>query len=198
MEEIISLLHSIRRLSPELEEHLRRILRQFTYRKKELLLKTGDIASHILFIQKGLIRSFSMIKGQDVSHWFMKEGDIIISVESFLWQTLSDEFIQALEECECWGITRAELWETYERFPEFLWHGLLITNIYYTRSIKRERTHRRLRPRDKYALMMKADQELIRRVPNKHMASYLDVSIRTYASIRKWFAEKGKTLGRGR
>lgn len=190
MEEIIEQLHSIRQLSPALETHLRGILRRHTFRKKEVLLKTGDIATQILFIGKGLIRSWSLVEGRDVSHWFMKEGDIIIAVESFLWEVPSDEYLQALEDSECWGITREELWNTYELYPEFLWHGLLITSIYYTRSIKREKTYRRMHPEDKYALMMANDAELIRRVPNVHMASYLDVSIRTYASIRKSYSEK--------
>lgn len=195
MEAIIQLLHSIRALSPELEAHLRRILRLHIYRKKDLLLKAGEIASHILFVEKGLIRSYSMINGKPVSHWFMKQGDILISVESFLWQVASGEWIEALEDCVCWAITRDELWETYQLYPEFLWHGLLITSTYYTRSIKRERAQRRLWPMEKYALMMDTESELMQRVPNVCMASYLDVSPRTYANMRKSYAEAKSVRG---
>lgn len=190
MEEIIALLHSIRPMSSALEQHLRHILRRRTFQRKEVLLKAGEIAGEILFIRKGLIRSYVLLDGKPVSNWFMKEGDITIAVESFLWQVASDEFLQALEESECWGISRDELWDTYQRYPEFLWTGLLITNTYYTRSIKRERAQRRLDPNEKYALMMRTEPELMRRVANIHMASYLDVSSRTYAGMRKRYSEE--------
>jgi CRP/FNR family transcriptional regulator, anaerobic regulatory protein len=190
MEEVIRLLNSVRPLSPELEAHLRGILRKYTYRKGAKLLRSGEVAAHILFVNKGLVRSYSDLKGKKVTQWFMKEGDIIISVVSFLRQQPAEEWIEALEASECWGITHAELEETYARFPEFNLHGRLITSEYYCRSEERHRSQRRQTPEDKYALMMQNDPDLIARAPNKHMASFLNVGSRTYAYIRKDYAER--------
>jgi len=55
-------------------------------KKKEMLLEKGRICKNIFFIEKGLIRCFYLLNEKEVSSWFMKEGDVIISVESFFKQ----------------------------------------------------------------------------------------------------------------
>src|ERR1700760_502187 len=146
MEALIRLLHAVLPLSPPLEAHLRCRIKCYRFKKGELIVAAGEKASHILYLEEGLIRSFSTVKGKRASNYFMREGDIIISVESFLQQVAALESIEALEDCVCWGITFEELQETYALFPEFNIHGRIITGMYYCRSEARHRSKHRKNP----------------------------------------------------
>jgi CRP/FNR family transcriptional regulator, anaerobic regulatory protein len=126
MDQLIAPLKHFAPLSPALEKHLRNTLKSFNYKKWDYLLQAGEVADKILFLESGLLRSFSIVMKQkrdrktkkmkkvkeEVSNWFMKEGNIIISVLSFLRQIPAPDWVQALEDCVCWGITHAELEET--------------------------------------------------------------------------------------
>jgi CRP-like cAMP-binding protein len=188
MEELIQLLKGIAPLSKGLEHHLRFIIRRRQFKKKEYLLKIGQVSQEILFLSKGLVRSYTIVRGRPVSNWFMKEGDLCISVLSFLQQAPAVDFIQALEPCECWGITHSELEDTYRRFVRFNIHGRIITSEYYVRSEQRHHAKVRQTPMDKYKLLMKNDPDLVSRVPNKDLASFLDVGGRTFTTMRQEYA----------
>jgi CRP-like cAMP-binding protein len=188
MEELILLLQGIHPLSRRLESHLRSIIRKHSFKKKEFLLKIGEVSHDILFLQKGLVRSYSLVDDEEVSNWFMKEGDICISVVSFLHRRPAVDNIQALENCECWGITFAELMDTYKRFLAFNIHGRIITGEYYVQSEIRNHSKTRRSPQDKYKLIMETNPDLVKRIPVRHLASYLDVSLRTLTEIRRAYS----------
>lgn len=196
MEQLILLLKSFYPMSSGLEAYLREKIKPFTFQPNEFIEKYGKVANLILFVESGLVKSTVNIKGKDVCYWFMKEGNIIIAVESFLLREDSEEWIQAIEPCQCWGFTWEELQETYRLFPEFLVHGLLITNKYYCLDRKRDRSKLQQEPDDTYADLMRTDPDLINRVGNEDMASYLDISIRSYQYVRSDYANPGQGAAR--
>src|SRR5687768_5398479 len=104
MEELLLYLNSIYPLSNSLKDHLLNILITTELPKKSYLLKAGHICRSICFIQKGLLRCFYFKENREVCSWFMKEGDIIVSVESFFYQRESFESIQAIEDCKLFCI----------------------------------------------------------------------------------------------
>jgi hypothetical protein len=98
MNRLLTLLNSIYPLSQGIIEHLGHTIKTKTLCKKQYLLKAGHVSRQICFIEKGLLRCFYDQAEMEVSSWFMKEGDVIISVESFFKQKPSYESIQALDE----------------------------------------------------------------------------------------------------
>jgi CRP/FNR family transcriptional regulator, anaerobic regulatory protein len=192
MEELLQLMQSIAPLSPGLLDHLRSIIKRTSYKKGAIILLEGDICNSIFYIKWGLVRSYYRLNRKEVSNWFMKETDICISVLSFLRRVASSDAIMALEDCELWGITHKELEETYRLFPEFNVHGRIITAEYYCRSEERHMALKRQPPEDKYEQMMERDPDLVQRVSNKHMSSFLDVGDRTYNLIKKAYHKKKK------
>src|SRR3954468_18895407 len=100
MEQLLQMINSIYPLSSSLTVELKNLLSEETFLKKECLLRIGEVCSNIYFIKKGLLRCFYMEGEDEVCSWFMKEGDLVISVESFYNQKESLESIQALENTE--------------------------------------------------------------------------------------------------
>ena len=176
METVIQFLNSIYPLSASCIAQLTELLRERTIEKKSLILKAGHICRNIYFIQQGLFRCYYLKADQEVCSWFMKEGDIIISVESFYRQVKSYESIQALEDCRVVYMTYDELQSLYHAFPEFNFVGRVLTEKYYCLSEKRLYAIRMMRSDEKYRFLLEYSPELILRVPAKYLASYLGLS----------------------
>jgi CRP-like cAMP-binding protein len=184
MEKLLKYLKSIHPLSEKLIEYLGTHLKTKNLQKKDFLLKKGHISKDICFIHSGLLRCFYLIDEKEVCSWFMKEGDVIISVESFFNQTESYEAIQALEDCILHYITYDELQFIYRNFPEFNFVGRVVTERYYTLSEQRLYAMRMQRAPDRYAYLMQYHPELILRVPSKYLASYLGIAEPTLSTIK--------------
>jgi CRP-like cAMP-binding protein len=184
MEQLLFYLNSIHPLSPGLIEHLQGILKTKELPKKAYLLKQGSICTSISFIEKGLLRCFYDKDEKEVCSWFMKEGDVIISVESVFNQTISYENIQALEECTLHYINYNELQYIFRHFPEFNFIGRVLTEKYYTLSEQRLYSIRMQRAQERYQYLIDHFPEIIKRVPSKHIASYLSITEETLSRIR--------------
>jgi CRP-like cAMP-binding protein len=114
----------------------------------------------------------------------MKEGEVVISVESFYKKQPSYEFIQALEDCRLYYITHSELQHIYHHFPEFNFVGRVLTEKYYMLSEQRLVTLRLQRSQERYGYLLKHFPEILQRVPSKFIASYLSISEAHYSVIR--------------
>lgn len=183
-------------MSPPLLDRLQTIIKRWDFKKKEPISKIGEVSNSIFYIRSGLVRGYGLVGRREATNWIMKEGDICISVVSFLRRIPSEIALVALEPCECYGIENVELEDTYTLHPEFNKHGRIITSEYYCRSEERVQARLRQTPEDKYELLLKKDPDLIARVPAKYMASFLDISIRTYEEIRKNYPAISKNKNR--
>lgn len=62
MEALLQLLHKVNKLTPKLQTHLREKIKRITFRKGQIIFKVGQIADRILYIEKGLIRSYTIVR----------------------------------------------------------------------------------------------------------------------------------------
>ena len=184
MNKLLMLLNSIYPLSQGIIDHLDQTVKTKTLCKKQYLLKAGHVSRQICFIEKGLLRCFYDQAEMEVSSWFMKEGDVIISVESFFKQKPSYESIQALDETVVHFIEYNELQFIYKNFLEFNYVARVLTENYYTLSEQRLYSLRMQRSQERYEHLLQNFPELILRVPSKYIASYLGISEETLSRIK--------------
>lgn len=175
MEAVLHSLQAIHPLSAGLVDYLCQTLKIRELPKRDYLLRPGQVCRIICFIQKGLLRCFNINGEHEVCSWFMKEGDVIISVESFYHQKESYEAIQALEDCTLHYITYSELQYIYKTFPEFNFIGRILTEKYYSLCERRAYSLRMQRSRERYQYLVEHHPELLLRVPAKYLASYLGI-----------------------
>ena len=176
MKELLIYINSIYPLSHGLEDHLTAILKLKELPRKTYLLRAGHVCRNICFIKSGLLRCFYLRDNNEVSSWFMKEGDVIVSVESFFQQKESYESIQALEDCEIYCIEHSQLEKIYRVFPEFNFISRVLLQKYYTLSEQRLYSLRMQRAQERYDYLIEHHAELILRVPAKYLASYLGIT----------------------
>ncbi len=184
MMELINILNSIHPLTQEANNYLLENLKDIELQRKDYLLKQGHVCYNIYFVKKGLLRCFYLKDEKEVSSWFMKENDVIASVESFYNQAPSYENIQALEASILYYLSYNELQYMYNNFPEFNFIGRILTEKYYQLSEQRLYSLRMQRASEKYSYLMLTFPQLIQRVPSKHLASYLGITEETLSRIR--------------
>lgn len=177
-------LNSIHPLSEKLQEYLSEHLVRTEIPKKHFILRQGHICYNIYFIQQGLVRCFYIKDDKEISSWFMNEGDVIVSVESFFTQTVSYESIQALEDCILYYLSYEDLQYIYWHFPEFNFIGRVVTENYYKLSEQRIYSLRMQRALEKYQYLLINFPQLIQRVPSKYIASYVGITEETLSRIR--------------
>lgn len=184
MKELLSLLHTIHPLSPELVRYLTENLKTKTIKKKEYLLSPHQVCRQIYFIRKGLFRCFYLQHDEEVCAKFLKEGDIVVSATSFFLQVESTEYIQAIEDAILWYLDYDQLQFIYATFPEFNFISRQLSIKSYLLSEQRISFIRMKLAADRYNAMLRNFPELILRVPVKYMASYLCISFETLCRIR--------------
>jgi CRP/FNR family transcriptional regulator, anaerobic regulatory protein len=184
MEALLQYLNNIRPLSDGLKKHLMRTVGSTKIKNRAFLLKAGRVCNRIHFIEEGLLRCFHVKGESEVCSWFMKEGDLAISIKSFFEQKPSYESIQALENTVLHYITYIDLQLIYQEFPEFNFIGRVLTEKYYTLSEQRLYAMRMQRATVRYSYLKETSPELIKRVPGSHIASYLGITLATLSRIK--------------
>ena len=185
MESLLGFLHAVHPLSPELIDHLQTTVKYREVKRGEFLLKAGHICRDIYFIETGLLRCFYRKGDTEVSSWFMKDGDVIVSVESFFQRKPSYEWIQALEDCKLYYISYVELYAIYERFPEFNFISRELLQHYYVLWTQLLHAIRMKTAEEKYEWLLEKFPDFILRIPAKHLGSWLSISKTHFSAVKR-------------
>jgi CRP-like cAMP-binding protein len=160
-------------------------------RKKRYLLQEGDICKYTAFVEKGMLRMFTVDeKGNEPILQFSSEGWWVADLYSFLTDEPSNYNIEALEDCELLLITK-ESWNILlEKVPAFeRYFRILIQNSLIA-------TQRRLMSsisetaEEKYLKLIDNFPGCIQRVPQHMIASYLGITRETLSRVRSQMAMK--------
>jgi CRP-like cAMP-binding protein len=177
----------VTKIRPLPEALLKRIA-DATYRvtlpKKTVLLKQGVTCDKIYFIENGLARSYYVHDNEEITTWILKENDMVISLRSFFTQTPSHENIELLENSTLEYLNYSDLQQIYNEFYESNIIGRMLTEYYYALSEERTFSLRVQTTQERYDNLMKAEPNLVKRVPLKYIASYLSMAPETLSRLR--------------
>ncbi|HTJ11628.1 MAG TPA: Crp/Fnr family transcriptional regulator [Dinghuibacter sp.] len=173
---ILDVLRKIHPLSDDLSDFITRKVHFEKIRKKHVLLRAGEVARYIYFIQKGLVRCYYINGGEEISSRFMQENHVVSPIWSFFQQVESYEYVVAVEDCELYGMSYLDLEECRKRFPEFNFIAFELMKRNYLKSEERLFIIRGRTAAERYRLLQERWPELSNRVAKKHIASYLDLT----------------------
>lgn len=151
-------------------------------KKKELLLSEGEVNDKMFYVQKGLLRVYFISEeGKEINTWFVKEGEFVYACHSFHYQIPSEEYIEAMEDSEIMSIKK-ETWlmllRNNHKLALFTVHELManIAEFATQASVLRLMTGEK-----KYEYLKTHKSDILERISQKHLASYLGVDT-TYLS----------------
>lgn len=153
--------------------------------RRTLLLQAGQVNQYMNFIQRGALRIFFIREdGQEATRHLAFEQQFITSLGSFITQQPSHEYVQTLETSDLLRISRQNFyylldcvpaWEKFYR--HYLENAYLINLRVYQREITKDAEQR-------YQELLALSPQVVLRLPNKMVASYLNMSPETLSRIK--------------
>jgi len=182
--EIQAILDNIYELPQSSRVKLIEVITEVDYPKGYLLLKADKVERNIYFVKKGIVRAYIHSSDDEITFWFGKEGDTVVSMRSYVDNREGYENIELLEDCSLYKLNVLALNDLYmtdihianwgRKFAE---QELLKTE---TRLINREFKTASAR----YAELMKNNPELLQRIQLSYIASYLGITQVSLSRIR--------------
>ncbi|MBC8032753.1 MAG: Crp/Fnr family transcriptional regulator [Chitinophagaceae bacterium] len=148
------------------------------------LVDIGEKENYVNFIAKGLIRKFFYRKLEEVTTHLAKEAEVACSAVSFLSGYPSDYILEALEPSTTISISRENLETVYRKGPRFERLGRLVITDWLLQKERWDIDWIVLNPRDRFVSFVRDNPGLIKRVPQKHLASYLNITPETYSRFK--------------
>jgi len=154
--------------------------------KGELLLKENEVCNEIVFIKKGLLRSyFYNHQGDEITNCFAFENEFMASFSSFITQDIAEENIQALADTEFQVLSRESLEQLYQSNIRWQEIGRKLTEMEYVTLQKRMISFQKLSATQRYEELYKNHQKYLQLIPLQYLASYLGITPRHLSRIRK-------------
>lgn len=149
------------------------------------LYRQGDICDKLFFINKGSVRVYYLSQqGVERTRLFAFEGMLATSLASFISRQPSFEFVEALEDTELLAIARHDffaLTETIGGWKDFYCRLLESAYIHNNHRLESVVT---LNAKERYEQVLAQNPQIVQRVPNKIVATYLDISPETLSRLK--------------
>lgn len=173
-------------LSTQEEELIKGYLSVKKIRKRQYLLQEGDVDKVIAFIEKGALRSYSVDEaGNEHIVQFAIEGWFISDLYSFLTGEAASYNIDALEDSELVIISKSaneELLKISPTYQAYLFQQITGAYIALQRRITSSNSTSH---EERYKAFITTYPDIVQRVPQHMIASYLGIKPETLSRIRR-------------
>lgn len=152
--------------------------------KKEIITKAGEVENYINFIIKGLIRKYYKKGSDEINTQISYEGHIIHCQESFHGRIPSEYFIETIEPSIVASITYDDLERIFGQSIKMEHLGRMVITHTMVLKDKWRMQLVKLTPRERFLSFVTRNPELVQRVPQKFLASYLNIKPETFSRFK--------------
>ena len=171
-------------VSKELEDAINESGFVKNYKKGTILLEEGRFSHECYFIIKGCIRSYYINDGNEITTDIFTE-DQSVTPSAYGKKILSEYYLECIEDTIA-GVGTPELeTELFQKFPllESLTRTLVEAIMSKQQDILAE--FKMASPEERYLNMLKNRPDILQRVPQHQIASYLGIKPESLSRIRK-------------
>jgi CRP-like cAMP-binding protein len=173
-------------LTQDEQELIKKYLTVKKLRKRQYLLQEGDVCKCVAFVEKGALRLYSVNEdGTEHIVRFGLDGWFITDLYSFLTNEPSIYNIDAIEDSELVLIARSasdELRTVSSKYQEFIFQE---TSEAYIQLLRRITSIISLSLEERYQELTAKFPDIIQRVPQHMIASYMGLTSETLSRVRK-------------
>lgn len=188
MDSIKAFFHYLQKFSDITEEEFNKYLlpvcKVRRFGKKEVLTKAGEVENHFNFIVKGLARKYYRKNHHEINTQISFEGQMLLSQESFHSRLPSEYFVEAIEPTTVVSITyddTEKLFASSQRMEKLgrliVTYSMVIKDRWQIQLVK-------MTPRERFLNFVTKNPELMQRVPQKFLASYLNIKPETFSRFK--------------
>ncbi len=168
----------------EFEKILVPVIRVRKFGKKEFMTRAGEVENYFNFILKGLARKYYKKGNHEINTQISYEGHLLVSQESFHSRQPSEYFIETIEPTIVVSISHDDLERVYahshrmEHLARLLiTYAMVIKDRWQMQLVK-------MTPRERFLHFVTKNPELMQRVPQKFLATYLNIKPETFSRFK--------------
>lgn len=157
-----------------------------TLRKKERFLTHGGVSRQIANVEEGsLIYLQTSPEGEQIAIDFAFEGEFVAYLQSFLTETPADIDIIANEPTRLLVISKERLYHLYENSSKMEKVGRLLLEEGLMKMAKGRTIFQTMGNQERYLYIMKYSPQILERIPQYHIATYLGIKPESLSRIRR-------------
>lgn len=158
-------------------------------KKGTVLLKEGQTSKESYFVLKGCIRTYYVLDGEEKTTGFYTEMDVF-TPQCIVTKGPSEYYVSCLEDTIL-TVSDADMeLEVNRKFPRFETLCKLMAESLLARQQLDFDKFRTSSPEQRYLNLMEARPDLIQRVPQHQLASYLGIQPQSLSRLRARIFEK--------
>jgi len=158
--------------------------------KGTVLLKEGEVSKKVFFVLKGCVRQYYMIEGDEKSANFFTEEQWVLSLNSQAQNVPAGYYYDCVEDCTLMVATADEYNPMYQAFPRFEAISRVILEKEFSFQQEIQASYVTDTAEQRYLKLLKLKSDLVNRVPQYQLASYIGVKPETLSRIRRRIAAK--------
>ncbi|WP_027376245.1 Crp/Fnr family transcriptional regulator [Kaistella palustris] len=159
--------------------------------KNEYLLREGEVCRETFFVEKGLLRMFSIDKnGKEHIIQFAPEKWLMSDRSSLYFNEKSNYFIEAVEDSEVLLLENDFFVRLVEQYPQTVENNDLLLQKHIRNLQNRLNSLLAETAEERYMNFIKMYPDILLRVPQWMVASYLGITPESLSRVRKELARK--------
>lgn len=155
-----------------------------SFDKKTKIVDIGDIATTIYFVVKGISRRYFYRGKQEVITHLVRENGIMGSVISFLTGEPSRYVLETIEPVTALAISKNDLEALFTSDKKWEKFGRKIITAFFLQIEYHNLDMIKYSTKERFVNFMKQHPDLVLRVPQKYLASYLEIQPETFSRLK--------------
>jgi CRP-like cAMP-binding protein len=172
------------KLSDALASELTERITIRTFKKGTILHHADKICTTSYFVQKGMLRTYFVKEGKEISEYFSSEGEWVNSPRSFMQRKLDIYSIDAIEDTEVFCLHVSDLVYLFDNFPIMERYARLSMGTVFGHFLERVTSMRFTTAKEKYRHFCEVYYDIYHRIPLGMVASYLGITQETLSRVR--------------
>lgn len=161
-----------------------------TYKKGDVILREGQISRDSYFVIKGCVRKYYIIDGEERTTEFYVEDESVASLQSYQNKTPANHYFECVEECRLAVLNYDKEQELFKRVPTYETLCRMSMENDFGEQQEILAKFMTSSPESRYKNLIETRPDLVQRVPQYHLASYLGVKPESLSRIRKRLTKK--------
>lgn len=160
------------------------------YDKKVKLIDIGEDENYLNFVVRGLVRKYFYKGKEEVITQIAKEGELISSSVSFLSGTPSSYVVDTIEPTVFVSLSKQIIEQLYATDPKWQRAGRLIISDLLIQKETWELDRMKFTTKERFVRFVTANGDLFQRVPQKYLASYLNIQPETFSRLKHFLRKR--------
>ena len=156
-----------------------------TTKHNQILLRKGEIANHLYFVDEGCLRVFVTDDAENTfTRILIEEGMEGTAFPSFVQRQPSSASIQCIGKCKVLSLSYQERERLYAKVPELETYYRKVIEIAYVESIHRIECLISMNAKKRYHQLLKEKPKMVQQLPSNVIAEYLGISKETLSRLK--------------